>query len=405
VTIPAQAAVLGGVLYKMTLRRGRRKKQRIIMNRGLSWRNFDFLLLGAIVLASAFGTAMIRSAIAGNEVLQPLTLRQVYFALLGVVLIFLVASIDYRYWISLYIPIYIVIIVFLLTLTGFGQSAFGAQRWFQVGVLFLQPTEFAKIIAIVILARYFEVVQYNPRNLKWVIGAVLWASGIIVLILLQPNLSNVMVLSVILGIMLWVNGIEIRLVGIVAVAGAVLLISVIALSVLGVRIPGLQEYQQQRIVNFVVPDPNDTYGNRYNVQQALIAVGSGGVLGEGYGQGTQTQLRFLKVRHTDFIFAASSEEFGTAGGVLIILTIGVIVWRCIRAAQKARDVSGSMIALGMATLIFFQAFVNIGMNLNLLPVSGLPLPFISYGGSGLTALMLGIGLVESVVMRQKELDF
>lgn len=375
------------------------------MNRGLSWRNFDFLLLGAIVLASAFGTAMIRSAIAGNEVLQPLTLRQVYFAILGVVLIFLVASVDYRYWISLYIPIYIVIILFLLTLTGFGQSAFGAQRWFQVGVLFLQPTEFAKIIAIVILARYFEVVQYQPRDLKWVIGAVWWASGIIVLILLQPNLSNVMVLSVILGIMLWVNGIEIRLVGIVAVAGAVLLISVIALSVLGVRIPGLQEYQQQRIVNFVVPDPNDTYGNRYNVQQALIAVGSGGILGEGYGQGTQTQLRFLKVRHTDFIFAASSEEFGTVGGVLIILTIGVIVWRCIRAAQKARDISGSMIAMGMATLIFFQAFVNIGMNLNLLPVSGLPLPFVSYGGSGLTALMLGIGLVESVVMRQKELDF
>lgn len=375
------------------------------MNRGLSWRNFDFLLLGAIVLASAFGTAMIRSAIAGNEVLQPLTLRQVYFALLGVTLIFLVASVDYRYWLSLYIPIYAVIIAFLLLLTGVGQETFGATRWFQVGILSLQPTEFAKIIAIVILARYFDISQYKPRDLKWVIGAILWASGIILLILLQPNLSNVMVLSVILGIMLWVNGIELRLVGIVATVATVLLISVIALSVLGIRIPFLQEYQQQRIVTFVVPDPNDTFGNRYNVQQALIAIGSGGVLGEGYGQGTQTQLRFLKVRHTDFIFAASSEEFGTAGGVLIILTLGVIVWRCIRAAQKARDVAGSMIALGMATLIFFQATVNIGMNLNLLPVSGLPLPFISYGGSGLTALMLGIGLVESVVMRQKELDF
>ncbi len=129
------------------------------------------------------------------------------------------------------------------------------------------------------------------------------------------------------------------------------------------------------------------------------------MLGEGYGQGTQTQLRFLKVRHTDFIFAASSEEFGIAGGIFIIFTLSIIVWRCIRAAQKARDVAGSMIAMGMATLIFFQAAVNIGMNMNLLPVSGLPLPFISYGGSGLTALMLGIGLVESVVMRQKELDF
>ncbi|NOH03188.1 MAG: rod shape-determining protein RodA [Chloroflexi bacterium] len=376
-----------------------------MVNRRLSWRNFDFLLLGAIVLASSFGTAMIRSAVAGNEVLQPLISRQVYFAILGVVLIFLLASVDYRYWLALYRPIYLVILIFLVTLTGFGQSAFGAQRWFQVGVLFLQPTEFAKIVAIIILARYFEAVQDRPRDLRWVIGAVLWASGIIVLILLQPNLSNVMVLSVILAVMLWVNGIQVKHVAFAAVVGAVLLMSVIVLSVLGIRIPGLQAYQQERIVNFVVPDPNDTYGNRYNVQQALIAVGSGGVFGQGYGHGSQTQLRFLKVRHTDFIFAASSEEFGMVGGVLIILTLGIIVWRCIRAAQKARDMAGSMLALGVATLIFFQGAVNIGMNLNLLPVSGLPLPFISYGGSGLTALMIGIGLVESVVMRRKELEF
>jgi len=375
------------------------------MTRGLSWRTFDFILLGAIVLASSFGTVMIRSAVAGNEVLQPLIMRQVYFAILGVVLIFLVGSVDYRYWLALYRPIYLVIMGFLVTLTGFGQSAFGAQRWFQVGVLFLQPTEFAKIIAIIILARYFEVSQHQPRDLKWAFGAILWASGIIVMILLQPNLSNVLVLSVILAVMLWVNGVQIKHVLSAVGIGVVLVISLIALSVLGVRVPFLQAYQQERIVNFVVPDPNDTYGNRYNVQQALIAIGTGGVFGEGYGHGTQTQLRFLKVRHTDFIFAASSEEFGMVGGALIIFTLGIIVWRCIRAAQKARDVAGSMISLGVATLIFFQGAVNIGMNLNVLPVSGLPLPFVSYGGSGLTALMLGIGLVESVVMRHKQMEF
>lgn len=375
------------------------------MERGLSWRNFDFLLLGAVVLASAFGTVMIRSAIAGNEVLQPLISRQVYFAILGVVLIFLLASIDYRYWISLYRPIHLVIIGFLLTLTGFGQEAFGAQRWFQVGVLFLQPTEFAKIVAIIVLARYFEVTRDQPRDLRWMAGAFFHAIWIIGLILLQPNLSNVMVLSVILAVMLWVNGIQVRQVAIAALLGFLLLGTVITLSVLGVQIPGMQAYQQERIVNFVVPNPNDTFGNRYNVQQALIAVGSGGVSGQGYGYGSQTQLRFLKVRHTDFIFAAASEEFGMAGGLLIIITLGLVVWRCIRAAQKARDVSGAMLAIGVATLIFFQGAVNIGMNLNLLPVSGLPLPFISYGGSGLTALMIGIGLVQSVVMRQKELEF
>lgn len=375
------------------------------MFRGLSWKNFDFLLFGAVVLASAFGVVMIQSAIAGNEVLLVSTSRQVYFALLGVVLIFLLASIDYRYWLSLYRPIHFVILGFLVTLTGFGQTAFGAQRWFQVGVLFLQPTEFAKIVALIVLARYFDVTRDKPRDLRWVFGAVLRASWIIVLILLQPNLSNVMVLSVILTVMLWVNGIQIKHVVTAAVVGFLALASVIGLSVLGVRIPFLQAYQQERIVNFVVPNPNDTFGNRYNVQQALIAVGAGGVLGEGYGYGTQTQLRFLKVRHTDFIFAATSEEFGLVGAVSIILLLGVIIWRCIRAAQKARDVAGSMLAIGVATLIFFQGAVNIGMNLNLLPVSGLPLPFVSYGGSGLTALMIGIGLVQSVVMRQKDLDF
>jgi rod shape determining protein RodA len=375
------------------------------MTRELSWRNFDFILLGAVILASAFGTVMIRSAVAGNEVLLPLVTRQIYFAILGVIVIFTVASIDYRYWLALYRPIYIAVMIFLVTLTGFGQSAFGAQRWFTVGVLFLQPTEFAKIIAIIVLARYFDSAQYQPRDLRWALGAILWASGIIVMILLQPNLSNVLLLSVILAVMLWINGVLVKHVAIVGAVGALVMVSLIVLSVLGVRVPFLQEYQQERIVTFVVPDPNDTYGNRYNVQQALIAIGAGGFSGEGYGQGTQTQLRFLKVRHTDFIFAASAEEFGMVGGGFIILTLAVIVWRCIRAGQKSRDVAGAMISFGMATLIFFQAAVNIGMNLNVLPVSGLPLPFISYGGSGLTALMLGIGLVESVAMRHKHMEF
>ena len=154
----------------------------------------------------------------------------------------------------------------------------------------------------------------------------------------------------------------------------------------------VQDYQQQRIANFIVPDKNATFGATYNVSQALIAIGSGGVFGKGYGHGTQTQLRFLKVRHTDFIFSAISEEFGLVGSILVVIIIVLVIWRCLRAAQKARDVAGMNIAYGVATLIFFQGMVNIGVNLNIVPVSGLPLPFISYGGSGLTSLMLGIGL-------------
>jgi rod shape determining protein RodA len=375
------------------------------MLRNISWRYFDFWLLGAVVLATAFGTTMIRSAVAGNEVLLPLINRQIYFAVIGLVLIFVVAAIDYRYWMALYRPIAIVMSLLLFALFLSAQAVFGAARWFSVGVLFLQPTEFAKIAAILLLARYFDKTQNHPRDLRWIIVAFIWVMGLGIWILLQPNLSNVVVLMVILAALLWFNGIQLKHLLLFGVIGFLLISTVVGLSALGIRIPFLQEYQQQRIANFILPDPNATFGATYNVQQALIAIGSGGLFGKGYGHGTQTQLRFLKVRHTDFIFSAISEEFGLAGGLLVIIIIVLVIWRCIRAAQKARDVAGMTIAYGVATLIFFQGMVNIGVNLNIVPVSGLPLPFISYGGSGLTSLMLGIGLVESVAMRNRQLEF
>ncbi len=364
--------------------------------RGLSWRNFDFLLFGAAVLASAFGAMMIRSAIAGNENLAGYDTRQIYFALAGAAVIIILASIDYRYWISIHWPIYIVMMLFLMSLSGLGQAAFGAQRWFQVGVLFVQPTEFAKIVIILTLARYFEKTQHQPRDLKWLIQSLVWVWGLVIWILLQPNLSNVIVSMVIWVAMVWMNGVRVKQIAWLGMA--IVLLAVVAF-------PFLQPYQQARVLNFVHEDPNATSGATYNVLQALIAIGSGGLFGKGYGHGTQTQLRFLKVRHTDFIFSATAEEFGMAGAVIVVLIEAVIVWRCIRAMQKARDLSGAMIAFGVAMLLFFQSAANIAVNLKLIPVSGLPLPFISYGGSGLMALMIGIGLVESVVMRHKPLEF
>ncbi|MFL7868757.1 MAG: FtsW/RodA/SpoVE family cell cycle protein [Anaerolineales bacterium] len=375
------------------------------MLRDISWRHFDFWLLGAIVLATAFGTTMIRSAVAGNEELVPLINRQIYFALAGVVVIFVVAAIDYRYWISLYIPMYIVMGIMLFALFLSAQAVFGAARWFTVGVLFVQPTEFAKIVIILILARYFEKSQERPRDLRWIVFSLFWVWGLAIWILLQPNLSNVVVIIVIWFVLLWLNGLQLKHLFTFASIGLVLFGTVVVLTFFGIRIPFLQEYQQQRIANFILPDPNATFGATYNVQQALVAIGSGGLFGKGYGHGTQTQLRFLKVRHTDFIFSAISEEFGMVGGILVILVLAFIIWRCLRAAQHARDVSGAVIAYGVATLIFFQGAINIGVNMNIVPVSGLPLPFISYGGSGLTSLMLGIGLVESVALRHKSLDF
>jgi rod shape determining protein RodA len=316
-----------------------------------------------------------------------------------------VAAIDYRNWMALYGWIFGIMSIGLFALFLSAQAVFGAARWFQVGVLFVQPTEFAKIAAILLLARYFDKNQNRPRDLRWILGAFLWVMGLGIWILLQPNLSNVVVLMVILASLLWFNGIQIKHLVLFGAIGFILIGAIVTLSTLGIRIPGLQEYQQQRIANFIVPDENATFGATYNVSQALIAIGSGEVFGKGYGHGTQTQLRFLKVRHTDFIFSAISEEFGLVGSLLVVIIIVLVIWRCLRTAQKARDVAGMNIAYGVATLIFFQGMVNIGVNLNIVPVSGLPLPFISYGGSGLTSLMLGIGLVESVAMRQKLLDF
>jgi rod shape determining protein RodA len=364
--------------------------------RGLAWRNFDFLLLGAVVLATAFGVMMIRSAIAGNTDLAGYDARQAYFAIAGTVVIVILASIDYHYWISILWPIYLVTMVFLMSLSGLGQAAFGAQRWFQVGVLFIQPTEFAKITVIVALARFFDRTQNDPRDLKWLVRSLAWVWGLVIWILLQPNLSNVIVAMVIWGAMVWMNRVPLRQIALLAL-GAVL-IGVIAF-------PFLQPYQQARVINFALPDPNARTGATYNVTQALIAIGSGGLFGKGYGHGTQTQLRFMKVRHTDFIFSATAEEFGMVGAIMIVIIEAFVIYRAIRAAQKARDVSGAMIAFGVAMLLFFQSAANIAVNLRLIPVSGLPLPFISYGGSGLMALMIGVGLVESVVMRHRELEF
>jgi rod shape determining protein RodA len=223
------------------------------------------------------------------------------------------------------------------------------------------------------------------------------AIGIAGLIFIQPNLSNVIVIMVLWAAMAWVAGLQLKHLGI-------LLLIIVVLGVVAFTF-FLQDYQRLRITNFIFPPENASYGATYNVLQALAAIGSGGWVGKGYGHGTQTQLRFMKVRHNDFIFSVIGEELGLAGALFVLILIGFIVYRCLRAARLARDPFGSMIAYGVAILIFFQAMVNIAVNLNLIPVTGIPLPFISYGGSGLISLMLGIGLVESVVLRHKPIDY
>jgi rod shape determining protein RodA len=360
------------------------------------WRNFDFWLLGAVIVALVFGVTMIYSAIGGNENLATLVPRQAIFGGIGFVVIILASMVDYRFWSGAIVPMYVVIVIFLLLLFVIGGARFGATRWIETGLVSIQPTELAKIVVILALANYFSKNINNPRTWGWMVKSLLITLGIAGLIFIQPNLSNVIVVMTLWAAMTWESGLELKQLGIMVLAGVVL--GVIAFNF-------IQPYQLQRIINFVRPDLSARNGATYNVIQALIALGSGGWSGKGYGHGTQTQLRFMKVRHNDFIFSVIGEELGFVGTILVIALIGFIVYRCLRAARLARDPFGAMIAYGVAILIFFQAAVNIAVNLNLIPVTGIPLPFISYGGSGLISLMLGIGLVESVVLRHRPLEF
>ncbi|NUM47316.1 MAG: rod shape-determining protein RodA [Anaerolineales bacterium] len=361
-----------------------------------TFRHFDFWLLGAVAVLTVFGIAMIWSSMAGNEVLLEVFPRQIIFSLVGFGVVIAVASVDYHLFNPASRLLYVAVLGLLILVQVAGVVSGGAARWLDTGFFFIQPSELAKIVIILILADYFSRTESHAHDLAWIARSLAPTLGLLVLIFIQPDLDTSIVIVVIWFTQLWASGLPMRYVFLFAILGVLLSFA---------AFPFLEQYQQDRIITFLFPNSDARFGNEYNINQALISIGSGGLFGQGYGQASQVQLRFLKVRHTDFIFAASSEEFGMVGGVLIILTLSIIIWRCIRAAQKARDVSGSMLALGIATLIFFQGAVNIGMNLNLLPVSGLPLPFISYGGSGLTALMIGIGLVESVVMRRKDLEF
>jgi rod shape determining protein RodA len=339
---------------------------------------------------------MIRSAVAGNTELATYVTRQIIFVSLGLVVIIITAIIDYHYWSSLVNIFYIGIFLLLIVVFIFSKASFGSARWIKTGLVDIQPSELAKVVLILTLAQYFSNTQNEAHDIKWIAKSLILMAGFVIWIVLQPNLSTTIVLLFIWVVMIWVAGIDLKYIF------SFFLVSVFG----GVGVfPLLEGYQQKRILNFIVSDPNATYGETYNVEQALIAIGSGGWLGEGYGHGTQVQLRFLKVRHTDFIFSAMAEEFGFVGTIIVIALLIFVIIRIMRAGRLANDAFGAMIAYSFGMLMFFQTAVNIGVNLKLVPVTGLTLPFISYGGSSLLSMILGVGLVESIVLRQKPLEF
>lgn len=357
------------------------------------WRNFDFWLFSSVVILSIFGIVMIQSAIAGNEVLAELIPRQIIFVAVGFVVMIVTASIDYQYWASLTRYMYIVAIGFLILIFVLGQVTFGAARWIEVGLINIQPSELAKIVIILVLADFFTRNQDQPHDSWWIMKSLALTGGVVIWIILQPNLSTSIVILVIWFSLIWVSGLKAKQLLFFIIAGIILMTLFFFF--------GMEEYQKVRIIQFLFPDPGARYGNTYNVYQALISIGSGGFSGQGYGQSTQVQLRFLKVRHTDFIFSAMAAEFGFVGTSIVVGLLVFVILRCFRAAKLASDQFGALIAFGFGMLIFFQTAVNVGVNLNVIPVTGLTFPFVSYGGSSILSLVLGIGLVESVVAHQR----
>jgi len=369
-----------------------------------SWRYFDFWLLGAVAVLTIFGITMIRSAVAGNIELTTetnLVNRQLIFAALGLAVVLIIASIDYHLWASMSRTLYIGTAITLLVVNVIGNALFGSARWFQAGLILIQPSEFAKIVVIIVLADFFTRHSHDTQGFRLIYRSFIYAMGIMIWIILQPNLSTSIVILVIWLALLWASGLKVRSLVFFLFIGLVIVALLIPLLI---QIDVIKEYQINRVMSFVFPDPEARFGDIYNIQQALISIGSGGWIGQGYGQGSQVQLRFLKVRWSDFIFSAMAEEFGFIGTALVTLVFLFIVFRCLRTARLARDTFGAMIAFGVATMLAFQGIVNIGVNLNLLPATGLTFPFVSYGGSSLLSALIGIGLCQSVILRHKALE-
>ncbi len=359
-------------------------------------RRFDYVLLSLVLILSGFGVLMIASALAGNQVLSSWPWRQAAFLGFGLILLFLAAAVDYRLLASLAFPVYFVMLAILAAIAVVGTVSGGAQRWFELGEFLLQPSELIKVVLIVALAHYLSSREEKMESLLTPIGALLLIAPPVVLIYLQPNLSTALSVVVIGGAMLLMSGLRFRHMVLFGVAGA------------AAAVPAwkflLQDYMRERVLMLVNPSgasPDDLY----NVEQAIIGIGSGGWLGRGLFRGSQSQLHFLRVRHTDFIFSVTAEELGFIGAALLILLFGALLLRLVRIAGLARDTFGMLIVVGVTTMIFFQVVVNIGMNLRILPATGVPLPFVSYGGSSLWTMLIGIGLAESVILQHKKIGF
>jgi rod shape determining protein RodA len=361
------------------------------------WRHVDLTLVATVLAIASLGMLMVYSATRkslefNNLHPQFYLQRQALWVAVGIGVMILVTLFDYRIYRDFAPLVYAVTVgLLLVVLSPVGSNRKGTQAWFQLGAYQLQPSEYAKVLLIVCVAAYLAAQRGRVDGLR-LLAVLALAAVPMVLIYLQPDLGTALVFLAILMAMLLVGGARPRHLAALTVAGVVAMVAVVQLGV-------LKQYQLDRLSAFLDPT-GDPLRSAYNLNQSKTAIGSGGLGGKGLFNGSQTNLSYVPEQHTDFIFTAVGEQLGLAGSATLLALFGIVVWRTWRSAALARDLSGTLICVGVLAMLTFQIFENVGMTMGIMPITGIPLPFMSYGGSSTVASFAAIGLVLNVHMRR-----
>jgi rod shape determining protein RodA len=377
--------------------RGRRRDEGLFRQRApAAWRHVDLVLLASAAAVSALGALMILSSTRGADpdVWDTTYLRrQILFLAIGIVGMVLVTLVDYhRLRDVAWLPYLLTVGLLALVLSPVGSERRGTQAWFQLGSFQLQPAELAKVAVILAVASLLASADV-PLRARWLGLALLTIAVPVGLILLQPDLGTALVFIAITMGMLLIAGARARHIVMLSAVGVVAVVFVLNSDV-------LEDYQRDRLTNFIDPEGQDIQGEAWNGEQARAALASGGTAGKGIGEGTQTRLGFVPEQHTDFIFTAVGEELGFVGSATVLGLLALMGVRIWRTAQIARDRLGMLICVGVLAMLVFQVFQNVGMTTGIMPITGITLPFMSYGGSSVVASWLAVGLVLNVHMRR-----
>jgi rod shape determining protein RodA len=362
---------------------------------GAIWRAYDLQLTTYAALLGAVGLVMAytNSVEAGKSVLasDAVFSRALMWSGLAIVIYLAVTAFDYRWLRTLAWPLYAVNIGLLAMTLAIGDGVGGSARWVSLGPLTFQFSELAKILMITVLAAYLGNREGKLDSLPSILGACVLMGPALLLVMLQPDLGSSLVLAAILGGMLFMSGASLK--WLLAMGAGALAAIPIAWTYI------LLDYQKDRILSFLNPSA-DSQGSGWQVLQSQITVGSGGPFGTGLTNGTMTRGEFLPVQESDFVFAVLAQELGFVGALLVFLLFVALLWRVLSCAWRSQDPFGLLFGAGLASLLLFQVFVNVGMVIGLMPVTGIPLPFISHGGASLVSIAVGLGIMQSVNIRQ-----